>query len=493
MTETSAPLAGQRPSAGSVRRPEEQPARSHEVSQEQLRQLTTWGRDHLWMQGRTARDLQDSGEYRLMVRGEGCHIFDIWGHRLIDGTSSSYVKAVGHGWPEIGRAIAAQVEALAFTPVSFGYVTEPAIRVARKIAELAPGTLSRTFFCGGGGEAVEIATKLARQYQRLKGHLAKRKLISFRPEYHGSSHVGMCLGQHTSRDSQLFEPFGGSVVQVDAPDCDRCPWGHHADSGECCMHSVRQLENTIVGEGADQIAALVATPFRAGGAQPPAAHWDRVRDICQRHDILIIADEVTMGFGRLGSWFGMERFGVTPDIMAIGKGLTSGELPVGAVVAREEIAQAFDAEGAGLGQFQHGVTFGRHPVVMAAALANLQLMERLGAVANARRLEGHFHALVRRLEEDHPIVGKTCGGLGFMEMIPLVKDRDTGARFKKRRDARFFARLAQLVWERGLSIRLGPSIVLAPPLIATEDILEEVVSILDEAFSVVEKEFSLGG
>jgi len=466
-------------------------AREHQNgTNEGMGQLLQWGRDHLWMSGRTAAELQQAGHYRIMVRGEGCYIFDLAGKRLIDGTSSSYVKAAGHRWPEISRAVASQLGTLAFSPLSFGYATEPAIRLARKIAELAPGSLSRTYFCGGGGEAVEIATKLARQYQRLRGRVPKSKLISFRPEYHGSLHVGMSLGEHSSRNNHLFEPLA-PVLQVDAPNCYRCPWGHDDHGESCCMLSVRQLKNTITTEGANQIAALIATPFRAGGFHPPAGHWEQVRAICDENDILLIADEVTMGFGRLGSWFGMERFGVAPDIMAVGKGMTSGELPVGAVVARSEIAESFDAETSSLGRFEHGVTFGAHSVVAAAALANLEIMERDDVVGNARRLEGYFHSLVVGLSERHPIVGATSGGLGFMEMIALVKDPATRQGFKKSKDARFFARLSELVWENGLSLRIEPSIVLAPPLVATKEVLDEMVAILDECLTVVEREFSI--
>ncbi len=457
-----------------------------------LHQLLTWGRDHLWMQDRRASDLQTNGRYSIIVKAEGCYLYDIAGNKLIDGNSSGFVKAIGHRWPEIAEAVAGQLTTLAFAPISHGCATVPAIRLAKKIADLAPGSLNRTFFCGGGSEAVEIAIQLARQYQFLSGNTRKTKIISRRPEYHGSTYAAISIGSHGDRNNPIFEPLMPGVLQVDAPHCYRCPWGYRDRSpSDCCMLSVADLRNVIAAEGADTIAAFIATPFRVGSSLPSPDYWPQVRRICDENQILLIADEVTLAFGRAGTWFGMERFHIVPDIIVIGKGLTSGELPVGGLIAKQEIAEAFDQAKAGLGNFYHGVTFGSHAVVMAAGLKNLEIIEREGLVENSNKMGKYFHErVISKLRDNHPIVGEVFGGLGLILSIALVKNRRTRQAYPGGDEkGTFLFRLNELVRSNGLFVNMRHTTNIAPPLIATKAILDDIVDILDRSFSQIEREF----
>ena len=458
------------------------------ANSEDIEKLRSWGRDHLWMQGERASDLQARGQYQIVARAEGCYIYDLDGNRYIDGNASGFVKFIGHGRVEIARAVAAQMAQLSYTPNVFGQTTVPAITLARKLAELAPGTLSRTFFCTGGSDAIEVALQLARQVHHIRGKTRKFKVISRRPEYHGSTYAAMSLGSRNDRNNAIFEPLMPGVLQVDAPNCTRCPWGLGRPN-ECCGLGVTSLRQLIEGEGADTIAALVATPMRVGGALPPDGYWPAVRRLCTENDILLIADEVTVGFGRLGTWFGMQRFGITPDIMALGKGLTSGELPVGAAMATQEIAEAFDGARGSLGQFAHGTTFGGHPVVMAAALENIRIMESEGLIENSASMGRHLHQRLLEMASRHACIDSVTGGLGLLATISVVGNRKTGARYPGGSNGPAMARLAALVRKRGLSIKVGNTINIAPPLVIGRALVDEIVQILDDSLTDMEREF----
>jgi len=455
-----------------------------------IQQLRQWGRDHLWMQSERAVDLQADDAYHIIVRGEGCYVHDIEGRRAIDGTSSGFTKSIGHGRPEIAAAVAAQLAELSHTPNSFGHVTVPGIRLARKLAELAPGTLDRTFFTTGGSEAVEVAIQIARQVQHIRGHAGKFKVIARRPEYHGSTHATMSLGMRTDRNHSLFEPLMGGVLQVDAPHCYRCPWGHRDRTPDrCCDLGLTGLRMLIEAEGADTIAALVATPLRIGGSPPPPDYWPQVRRLCDAHQILLVGDEVTLGGGRLGTWLGFERFGVVPDVVALGKGLTSGDLPVGAAMATREIAEAFDAAPRTLGQFHHGATFGAHPVVMAAALANIAIIERDDLIANVNAMGARLHQGLLALRDAHPSIEYVAGGFGLLASLSVVRTRSTGARYPGGARGPALSRLARSIHGHGLSLRVSNTINIAPPFPVTAPLIDEIVEILDRSFTDMEREF----
>ena len=459
-------------------------------SDDEIDQLVQWGLEHFWMQNHQMADLVTPGGYSIMTRGEGNYVYDIQGRKYIDGMAGLFLKNIGHRWPEIAEAVSEQMTTLAYAN-SGAYSTVPGILLAKKVAELAPGDLNRVFFCGGGSEAVEIATKLARQYQFITGNTSRTKIISRRGQYHGSTTTAMSIGNRGRRTRGMFEPFQPNAIQVDPPYCYRCPWGFQDRTNQsCCMLSVKSLENIIEGEGADTIAAFIATPIPSGNQIPAAEYWPRVRELCDKHGILLIADEIICGFGRLGAWFGMERFGVQADVMTIAKALTSGELPVGAVVASKRVADAFDNAEGEMGQFHHGVTYGGHPAVMAAGLKNLEIMERENVVDNADVVGRYLYdKAVSVLKENHPTVGYVGGGLGLLMAIEIVKDRKTKERYPGGFDGPFAKRFTDLVRDKGLAIRVGDSITLSPPLTITKDIVDDIIEILDQSLTELEREF----
>ena len=459
-------------------------------SEGEIDQLVQWGLEHFWMQNHQMADLVAPGGYSIMTRGEGNYVYDIQGRKYIDGMAGLFLKNIGHRWPEIAEAVSEQMTTLAYAN-SGAYSTVPGILLAKKVAELAPGDLNRVFFCGGGSEAVEIATKLARQYQFITGNASRTKIISRRGQYHGSTTTAMSIGNRGRRTQGMFEPFQPNAIQVDPPYCYRCPWGFQDRTNQsCCMLSVKSLENIIEGEGADTIAAFIGTPIPSGNQIPASEYWPMVRELCDKHGILLIADEIICGFGRLGAWFGMERFGVQADIMTIAKALTSGELPVGAVVASKRVADAFDNAEGEMGQFHHGVTYGGHPAVMAAGLKNLEIMERENVVENADVVGSYLYdKAVSVLQENHPTVGYVGGGLGLLMAIEIVKDRKTKERYPGGSDGAFSKRFTDLVRDKGLAIRVGDNITLSPPLTITTDIVDDIIEILDQSLTEMEREF----
>ena len=459
-------------------------------SEGEIDQLVQWGLEHFWMQNHQMADLVAPGGYSIMTRGEGNYVYDIQGRKYIDGMAGLFLKNIGHRWPEIAEAVSEQMTTLAYAN-SGAYSTVPGILLAKKVAELAPGDLNRVFFCGGGSEAVEIATKLARQYQFITGNTSRTKIISRRGQYHGSTTTAMSIGNRGRRTHGMFEPFQPNAIQVDPPYCYRCPWGFQDRTNQsCCMLSVKSLENIIEGEGADTIAAFIGTPIPSGNQIPAAEYWPSVRELCDKHGILLIADEIICGFGRLGTWFGMEQFGVQADVMTIAKALTSGELPVGAVVASKRVADAFDNAEGEMGQFHHGVTYGGHPAVMAAGLKNLEIMERENVVDNAEVVGRYLYdKAVSVLKENHPTVGYVGGGLGLLMAIEIVKDRKTKERYPGGSDGAFSKRFTDIVRDKGLAIRVGDNITLSPPLTITKDIVDDIIEILDQSLTEMEREF----
>lgn len=461
-----------------------------EYSVEEIDQLVKWGLEHYWMQSQQMADVVGEGSSHLMVKGDGCYIYDINGVRYIDGMAGLFLKNIGHRWPEVSQAVQEQMDTLTYVN-SGAYSTVPGILLAKKLAELAPGTLSRTFFCGGGSEAVEISLKLARQYQAISGNPYKTKVISRRGQYHGSTPTAMAVGNRGRMAHGMFEPFTPAALQVDPPYCYRCPWGfQNRTNHNCCMLSPKSLENIIEGENPDTIAAFIATPIPAGNQIPPDEYWPQVRELCDKHNILLIADEVICGFGRLGTWFGMERFGVQADIMTIAKALTGGELPVGGVMVTKEIAEVFDNAEGDDGMFHHGVTYGGHPAVMTAALKNIEIMEREQLVENADRMGTYlYQRAIEVLQENHPLVGFVGGGLGLLMTIEIVKNRVTKSKFPGGFQGEFAKRFTEIVRKNGLAIRAGDTIVLSPPLTITKEIVDDIINILDVSLTEIEKEF----
>jgi adenosylmethionine-8-amino-7-oxononanoate aminotransferase len=433
--------------------------------------LQDLARRHLWMHF-TRMSAYDEHEVPIIVRGEGCYVYDERGNRYLDGLSALFCVNIGHGRADIVQAGADQAKELGFF-TNWSYAHPRAIELAARIADLAPGDLNRVFFTSGGSEAVESALKLARQYHKLTGNPNKTKVIAREIAYHGTSLGALSATGITSLRTP-FEPLTPGGTHVPNTNTFRMPHGL----------SPQELADTVAEkiefEGPETVAAVIMEPVQnAGGCfTPPEGYWQRVREICNEYNVLLISDEVICAWGRLGEWFGAERYDYVPDMITTAKGLTSAYAPMGAVIASDRVFEPFQE---GTNSFTHGFTFAGHPVCAAIALANLDAFEREGILDNVRNNEGAFREMLESLR-DIPIVGDVRGA-GYFHAIELVKDQDTDAQWTDD-EAEVLLRgfLSTELYNRGLICRADdrgdPVIQLSPPLIAGPKQFEEIEGIL---------------
>jgi adenosylmethionine-8-amino-7-oxononanoate aminotransferase len=433
--------------------------------------LQEQARRHLWMHF-TRMSAYDEAEIPIIARGEGCYVYDEHGKRYLDGLSALFCVNIGHGRADIAQAGADQAKQLGFF-TNWSYAHPPAIELATRIASLAPGDLNRVFFTSGGSEAVESALKLARQYHKLRGKANKTKFIAREIAYHGTS-LGALAATGVTELRQPFEPLVPGGCHVPNTNSYRLPVGvTEADLADT-------IAARIEFEGPDTVAAVILEPVQnAGGClTPPEGYFERVREICDEYDVVMISDEVICSWGRLGEWFGAERYGYQPDIITTAKGLTSAYAPMGAVIASDRIAEPF-LDGAN--SFTHGFTFGGHPVCAAIAMANLDALEEEQVLENVRVHEPTLRAMLESLL-DLPIVGDVRGA-GYFQAIELVKDKETKESFSDR-ESEVLLRgfLSAELYRRGLICRADdrgdPVIQFSPPLIAGPEQFEEIESIL---------------
>lgn len=432
--------------------------------------------DHLWMHFTRMPDYARE-PVPVIVRGEGVYVWDTTGKRYLDGLAGLFVVQAGHGRAELAEAAAAQARELGYFPL-WSYAHPAAVALAERVAHYAPGDLNKVFFTTGGSEAVETAWKLAKHYHRLTGNPGKHKVISRATAYHGTTHGALSLTGLPGLRAP-FEPLVPSAHKVPNTNFYRAPV--HGDDPEAFGRwAADQIEERILDEGPETVAAVFLEPVQnAGGCfPPPPGYFARVREICDRHGVLLVSDEVICAFGRLGTMFGCERYGYQPDIITCAKGLTSGYSPLGAAIVSDRIAEPFYGGG---GSFPHGYTFGGHPVSCAVALANLDIFEREGLTAHVREQEGAFLATLRRLE-DLPIVGDVRGA-GFFYGIELVKDKATKETFTaEERERVLYGFLSRALFDAGLYCRADdredPVVQLAPPLIAGQAVFDEIEQIL---------------
>jgi len=429
-------------------------------------------RDHLWMH--FAR--QGAGAPPIIVRGAGCRIEDAEGRTYLDGLAGLFTVQVGHGRRELAEAAARQAAELAYFPL-WSYGHPAAIDLAERIAHYAPGDLNRVFFTSGGGEAVEAAWKLAKQYFKLVGKPLKTKVISRSIAYHGTTQGALAITGVTDY-REPFEPLVPGAFKVPNTNAYRAP--HDLADKAFGLWAADRVEEAILAEGADTVAAVFVEPVQnAGGCfPPPPGYFERLREICTRHDVLLVSDEVICAFGRIGSMFACDDFGYVPDIITCAKGMTSGYSPLGAMIASERVFEPFAT---GTASFLHGYTFGGHPVSAAVGLANLDIFEREGINAHVREQSPAFRATLEKLL-DLPIVGDVRGE-GFFFGIELVKDKTTKETFDGEESERLLRGfLSKALWEAGLYCRTDdrgdPVIQLAPPLIAGPAEFAEMEQIL---------------
>ena len=438
--------------------------------------------DHLWLHFSRMGSFSDR-PVPVMARGDGAYLWDTEGRRYLDALSALFVVQAGYGRDEIAAAANAQMRRLPYFPV-WSYATPPAIELADRLAALAPGDLNKVFFSTGGSESVETAWKVAKQFFKLTGKPAKTKVISRSVAYHGTTHGALSLTAVPGFQIP-FAPLVPGAVKVPNTDFYRAP-EHLADDEKAFGRwAADQFEQAIVMEGPDSVAAVFVEPVQnAGGSiPPPAGYFERLREICDFYDVLLVSDEVICAYGRLGTMFGCEKFGYQPDIITSAKGLTSGYAALGAAIISDRIFEPFAS---GTVAFPHGYTFGGHPVACAAALANLDVFAADDLLGNVQRNEDAFGATLGRLK-DLPIVGDVRGA-GYFWSVELVRDRATKEPFS-REDCERVLRgfVAPAVFEAGVYCRAddrGNAVVqFAPPLICGQAEFDEIESAMRSVLS----------
>ncbi|MBK9363399.1 MAG: aminotransferase class III-fold pyridoxal phosphate-dependent enzyme [Rubrivivax sp.] len=419
----------------------------------------------------------------IIARGEGCWVWDVDGHKMIDGVAGLWSSNLGHSCRPVRDAIVAQLDELPFFNTFRGTTHPRAIELSRALVDvMQPEGVAAVMFGNGGSDAVEGALKLARQYHKLRGHKDRSKFIAMRQGYHGVHFGGMSVNGNTNF-RRPYEPLLPGCFHIDSPWLYRN--GYTQDEAELGRIVAAQLEREIVFQGPDTVAAFIAEPVQGAGGVivPPANFWPLVREVCDRHGVLLIADEVVTGFGRTGHLFGTRLWGVNADLWCLAKGISSGYVPLGATAVSRRVAEVFDADTSGGGQVTHGYTYSAHPVAAAAALATLKILLEDDIAGHVARVSPAFQQRLRGLARRHPFVGDVRGH-GLMLGIELVADPVTRATLPKTSDLP--ARLARAAYRRGLMVRVsGPNVILSPPLVITEAELDFLCSTLEAAFDDV--------
>lgn len=419
---------------------------------------------------------------RIITRGEGSHIYDAAGKKYLDAFAGLWCVNIGYGRPEIANAVFNQMNELAYYNSFFGTTNPSATLLAEKIASHTEGQLNHVFFTNSGSESTDTWLRMARVYWQAKGQPEKRVVISRRNGYHGSTVAGASLGGMKHMHGQAGADVA-DIVHIGQP-----YW--FADGGELSpeefgLKMARELEDKINEVGADKVAAFVGEPIQGAGGViiPPATYWPEIQRICDAYGILLVTDEVICGFGRLGSWFGHQHFGVKPDLAPVAKGLSSGYLPIGAVLVSDRVADVMINE---VGDFFHGFTYSGHPVAAAAALENLRIIEDEKLVERVRDDIGPYFTKAWKSLEDHDMV-YSAENVGLMAGLQMAADKTTRARYKKADDLGSFVRNVCL--ENGLVLRAtGDRMLASPPLIITEEEVDFMVKVtrmgLDAAWKV---------
>ncbi|QHF19888.1 aspartate aminotransferase family protein [Rathayibacter sp. VKM Ac-2762] len=443
-------------------------------------------KDHLWMHF-TRQSTMDSGAgVPIITRGEGHHIWDSTGRKYFDGLSGLFVVNAGHGRRRLAEAAAKQASELSFFPL-WSYATPSAIELADRLADHAPGDLNRVFFSTGGGEAVETAFKLAKHYWKLQGKPGKHKVVSRSVAYHGTPQGALAITGIPGMKS-MFEPLVPGGFRVPNTNFYRAP--EHGDDLEAFgLWAANRIEEMIEFEGPDTVAAVFLEPVQNSGGcfPPPPGYFQRVREICDKHDVLLVSDEVICAFGRIGHMFACDEYGYVPDMITCAKGMTSGYSPIGATIVSDRIYEPFRH---GQVVFPHGYTFGGHPVSAAVALENLDIFEEEGLNERVRENSPVFRSTLEKLL-DLPIVGDVRGD-GYFFGIELVKDKATKETFDEDESERLLRGfLSKGLFDAGLYCRADdrgdPVVQLAPPLTIGPrefDEIEQILrSVLTEAWS----------
>ena len=406
---------------------------------------------------------------RILTRGEGVYVWDQDGNKLLDAFAGLWCVNVGYGRRELGEVAKRQMDQLAYYNSFFGCTTEPAVKLSAKLAELAPGDINYAFYTNSGSEANDTILRLVRHFWAVQGRPEKFHFIGRHNGYHGSTVAGASLGGMAGMHKQGGLPIPG-IHHIGQP-----YWfGEGGDlSPEAFgLQRARELEAKILELGPDNVAAFIAEPIQgaAGVFIPPSTYWPEINRICKQYDVLLVADEVICGFGRTGNWFGSETLGIQPDLMPVAKGLTSGYIPLGAVLFGERVAAVLRDQG---GELAHGYTYSGHPVCCAVALENLRILEEERIVERCREDTGPYLAERWLKLGDHPLVGEAriCGMVGAIELVP---DKPSRAFFPDR--GRVGGLCRDIALQNGLILRATwDAMLLSPPLVISRGEIDELV------------------
>lgn len=437
------------------------------LSGEEIENLQTDAENHFWPHGRLAGQVPPIRSIKFVNDAKGVWVGDVKGNKWIDVLSGLWLKNVGYGREEIFEAVYSQMKEITFSPISTA--SPSTIRLSAKIASLSPDKQSRVYFVSGGSEAVETSLKMAKNYHLNNGDSNKWKIISRRGSYHGATHACMSLGGAVASATYNFGPPMPGNIHISQPN------GCSID-GNCNLQCAYELDKVIEHEGASTVAAFIGEPISAAAGIhiPHPDYWPTIREICNKHNVLLICDEVITGFGRTGKMFATEHWGIIPDIYTIAKGLTSGYLPIGAAVASKKVSDAF------LGDenlvFKHLITFGGNPASSAAGLANIKIIEEENIVENAANMGDYLFQKLQSLYK-HDIVGDIRGGKGLIAAVELFKNIDTKEKFTK--DSGLIDKLETLMTENQLLGRAADVIPIAPPLCINEREVDYLVDKLD--------------
>ncbi|MBI3979538.1 MAG: aspartate aminotransferase family protein [Chloroflexi bacterium] len=420
--------------------------------------------------------------------GEGIRVTSADGKVYVDGLSGAFVVALGHRNRAVIDAMAAQLQAFSFNPPLHGTNTR-ALELAAVLREVAPPGLTAVKFMSSGSEATEAAMKLARQYHQQTGHPRKFKVISRYGAYHGATAGAAAASGGVERRS-IFEPFGAGYLHVHPPCCYQCPFDKTYPV--CDLTCAKLVERTVEAEDPETVSAVIMEPLSVSAifVVPPPEYFAIIREACDRHNVLLIFDEIVTGFGRLGSMFGADYFGVTPDILACGKGISSGYAPLAAMFFSDRIHDAFlsqsDSESDGRRPFQDGHTYGGNPVACAAGIAAVRQILDRGLVENARVMGNHLRKRLEAMAEKYRLIGDVRG-VGLLQGMQLLKDRTTREPFgRQEMPGKLLHRLSL---ERGLILRATQDfVVLAPPLIVNQREIDEICTILDECIGLAQRQ-----
>jgi adenosylmethionine-8-amino-7-oxononanoate aminotransferase len=446
-------------------------------------------RRHLWLQMSRMGAYDEHKEIPIMVRGEGTRVYDANGVEYFDGLSGLFTNMLGHGRADIAAAAAEQMTKMAFFPL-WTYAHPKAIELAEKLASLAPGDLNRVFFTSGGAEANESAWKLARQYHKMRGDTDRYKVISRDVAYHGTT-LGALTITSLEGYRKPFEPLVPGAVKVPVVNFYRAE-KHRDDFEAFGLWQAHQIEEAILREGPETVAAVFLEPVQnAGGCfNPPPGYWQAVREICDRYGVILVSDDVICAFGRLGTWFGGQKFDYIPDIITCAKGITSGYAPLGAMIVSDRLAEPFQH---GDNSFVHGFTWSGHPMACAVALKSIEIIETEKVLENVLGNEDYFRQSLMDLK-DIPIVGDVRGA-GYFWGVELVKNQETRETWAGE-DAERLLRgyVSPEIYRRGLICRSDdrgdPVVQLAPPLISTRADIDFMVGTMREVFTGAAKLFS---